>query len=220
MGENIRLTADDGFTFDAYQARPEGRPRGGIVVVQEIFGVNNNIRRDADKFAREGYVAVAPAFFDRVEKKVELAYDQAGMDKGREIVGKLGIDPALRDVRAAANYLTQFGKVGVVGYCWGGSIAWASATRLGLPAVGFYGGRIVQLMHERPQAPVELHFGAKDHHIPMGDVGKIRYVHQDVPIYIYEAGHGFTCEDRADFDRAANDLSFTRTRDFFAKHLA
>ena len=220
MGETIKLTADDGFTFSAYQAKPQGKPKAGLVVIQEIFGVNGHMRRDTDKFASLGYIAVAPAVFDRVETGVELGYDQNGFDKGRDLVTKLGFDNALRDIRATANYLLTFGQVGAVGYCWGGAVAWACATRLGIPAVGYYGGRTASLMHEKPQAPVMLHFGAKDTHIPLSDVNKLRYAHQSVPIHVYEAGHGFNCDDRTgSYDKAAADLALQRTLDFFKTHL-
>jgi len=184
MGETIKLTADDGFTLSAYQARPEGRPKACVVVIQEIFGVNGHIRRDADKFARLGYMAVAPAVFDRVETGVDLGYDQAGMEKGRDLVAKLGLDNALRDIRATANYLLAFGPVGAVGYCWGGSAAWACATRLGIPAVGYYGGRTAQLMHERPQAPAMLHFGARDHLI--GELVEDEHDREDIDAFTIE----------------------------------
>lgn len=221
MGETIKLTADDGFTFGAYQAKPEGRPKACVVVIQEIFGVNGHIRRGADKFAKLGFMAVAPAVFDRIEAGVELGYDQAGMEKGRALVMQLGLDNALRDIRATANHLLTFGPVGAVGYCWGGSVAWACATRLGIPAVGYYGGRTIQLMHERPQAPAMLHFGARDHLIPMSDVTKLRYAHQSVPMHVYEAGHGFNCDDRPGaYDKAAAELALQRTLDFFKAHLA
>ncbi len=219
MGETIKLTADDGFTFSAYQAKREGRPKGCVIVIQEIFGVNAHIKRDTDKFAKHGYIAVAPGVFDRLETGVELGYDQAGFDKGRDLVTRLGLDNALRDVRATANYLLTFGPVGAVGYCWGGSVAWACATRLGIPGVGYYGGRTAGLMHEKPQAPAMLHFGAKDKHIPMSDVTKLRYAHQSVPVHVYDAGHGFNCEDRPDYDKAAADLALQRTLDFFKTHL-
>lgn len=220
MGDTIKLTSDDGFTLSAYQAKPDGKPKACVIVIQEIFGVNGHIRRDADKFAKLGFVAVAPAVFDRVETGVDLGYDQAGMEKGRDLVMKLGMDNALRDIRATANYLLTMGPVGAVGYCWGGSVAWASATRLGIPAVGYYGGRTAQLMHERPQAPAMLHFGAKDHLIPMSDVTKLRYAHQSVPMHVYEAGHGFNCDDRTgSYDKAAADLALQRTLDFFKTHL-
>jgi carboxymethylenebutenolidase len=220
MGETIKLTSDDGFTFGAYRARPQGRPKACVIVIQEIFGVNAHIRRDADKFAKLGFMAVAPAVFDRLEPNVELPYDQAGMEKGRDLVTRLGLDNALRDIRATANYLLTFGPVGAVGYCWGGSVAWACATRLGIPAVGYYGGRTAQLMHEKPQAPVMLHFGAKDHLIPLGDVTKLRYTHQSVPMHVYEAGHGFNCDDRAgSYDQAAADLALERTLEFFKTYV-
>ena len=219
MGETIKLTADDGFTLSAYKAKPEGKPKGCIIVIQEIFGVNAHIKRDTDKFAKLGYMAVAPAVFDRLETGVGLGYDQDGFAKGRDLVTRLGLDNALRDVRATANYLLTMGPVGAVGYCWGGSVAWTCATRLGIPGVGYYGGRTASLMHEKPQAPAMLHFGAKDAHIPLSDVNKLRYAHQSVPIHVYEAGHGFNCEDRPDYDKAAADLALQRTLDFFKTHL-
>jgi len=219
MGEMIKLTADDGFTFNAYQAKPAGKPKGCVIVIQEIFGVNRHIRNDTDKFARHGYMAVAPSVFDRIEPGIELGYDKSTMEKGIGLVTQLGFDSALRDVRATANYLLTFGPVGAVGYCWGGSVAWACATRLGIPAVGYYGGRTIQLLHEKPQAPCILHFGAKDHFIPLGDVAKMRYTHQSVPMYVYEADHGFNCDERPSYDKAAADLALQRTLDFFEQRL-
>ena len=215
MGETIKLTADDGFTLSAYQAKPPGRPKGCIIVIQEIFGVNAHIRRDVDKFAALGYMAVAPAVFDRIQTGVELSYDQAGMEKGRELVTKLGMDNALRDVRATANYLLTFGPVGAVGYCWGGSVAWACATRLGIPAVGYYGGRTAQLMHERPQAPVMLHFGAKDAMIPLSLAESMKAKHPTITAHIYEADHGFNCDQRATYDARAATIARRRTLAFF-----
>ena len=219
MGEMIKLTADDGFTFSAYQAKPEGKPKGCVIVIQEIFGVNRHIRNDTDKFARHGYMAVAPAVFDRIQPGIELGYDKSTMEKGIALVTQLGLDNALRDVRATANYLLTFGPVGAVGYCWGGTVAWACATRLGIPAVGYYGGRTITLLHEKPQAPCMLHFGAKDHFIPLGDVAKLRYAHQSVPMHVYEADHGFNCDERPSYDKAAADLALQRTLDFFKQRL-
>ncbi len=215
MGKTIKLTAEDGHEFDAYLALPEGTPKGGVVVMQEIFGVNEHIRRDTDKFAKLGYAAIAPAVFDRIERGVELGYDEAGFGKGRSIVMELGFDGPIMDVKAAADYLGQYGKVGGVGYCWGGSLAWLAATRLGIPSSGYYGGRTAALIDEQPKAPVQLHFGEKDGHIPMSDVDKIKAAHPDVPVYVYPAGHGFNCDDRADWDEACAKLALDRTLELF-----
>ncbi len=215
MGETIKLTAEDGHEFDAYVALPEGTPKGGVVVMQEIFGVNEHIRSDTDKFAALGYAAIAPAVFDRIERGVELGYDEAGFAKGRSIVMELGWDGPIKDVKAAADHLSQYGKVGGVGYCWGGSLAWLAATRLGIPSSGYYGGRTASLVDEQPKAAVQLHFGEKDSHIPMSDVEKIKAAHPGVPVYVYPAGHGFNCDDRADYDEAAAKLALDRTLELF-----
>ena len=215
MGETIKLTAEDGHEFDAYVALPDGTPKGGVVVMQEIFGVNEHIRRDTDKFAAHGYAAIAPAVFDRIERGVELGYDEAGFAKGRSIVMELGWDGPIKDVKAAADHLSQYGKVGGVGYCWGGSLAWLAATRLGIPSSGYYGGRTASLIDEQPKAAVQLHFGEKDSHIPMSDVEKIKAAHPDVPVYVYAAGHGLNCDDRADYDAECAKLALDRTLELF-----
>ena len=219
MGEMIKLTADDGFTFSAYQAKPEGKPKGCVIVIQEIFGVNRHIRNDTDKFARHGYMAVAPAVFDRIQPGIELGYDKSTMEKGIALVTQLGLDNALRDVRATANYLLTFGPVGAVGYCWGGTVAWACATRLGIPAVGYYGGRTITLLHEKPQAPCMLHFGAKDKMIPLDGVDALQKAHPKVPIWVYDADHGFNCDERPSYDKKAAEVALQRTLAFFAQNV-
>ncbi|MDH3232299.1 MAG: dienelactone hydrolase family protein [Alphaproteobacteria bacterium] len=220
MGEMNTLTAEDGFTLDAYKAVPEGPPKGGIVVVQEIFGVNSHIRGDTDKFARAGYLAIAPAVFDRLEKGVELDYDDAGVAHGRELMGRMDFDMALMDVRAAADAVANAGKVGLVGYCWGGSVAWLAATRLGIPSVGYYGGRIPGFADEQPKAPVMLHFGALDAGIPLDGVEEVKAKHPDVPVHIYEdAGHGFNCDVRGSYHEASAKLALERTLEFLGTHV-
>ena len=219
MGETIKLTAEDGHEFDAYLAMPEGAPRGGVVVVQEIFGVNSHIRRDTDKFAAMGYAAIAPAVFDRTERGVELGYDEDGFAKGRGIVGELGFDGPLMDIKAAADRISGHGKVGAVGYCWGGSVAWLCATRLGLPSVGYYGGRTADLSGEQPQAPVMLHFGEHDAAIPMDDVNKIIEAHPDVPVHVFDAGHGFNCDERGSYDQASCEAALKLTTAFLAEQV-
>jgi len=220
MGEMITLTAEDGFVLDAYQAAPEGTPKGAIVVVQEIFGVNSHIRGDTDKFAQAGYLAIAPAVFDRLEKGIELDYDEAGVARGRELMGQMDFDTALMDVRAAADAVAGAGKVGLVGYCWGGSVAWLAATRLGLPSVGYYGGGIPGFADEQPKAPVMLHFGALDAGIPLDGVEQVKAKHPDVPVHIYDdAGHGFNCDARGSYHEPSAKIALGRTLEFFGANV-
>lgn len=222
MGETITLTTADGAKISAYRADPAGTPKGGIVVVQEIFGVNHHIRAVADKFAAVGYLAVAPALFDRVEKNVELGYDGNGMTSGIALAGKSPTPHALQDIAAAADVAAAGGKVGIVGFCWGGSLAYAASAQLPdkiAAAVGYYGGQIAKNIAPALHTPIILHFGEHDDHIPMSDVGAIREAHPDVPVYVYDAGHGFNCDERASYDKASAGLAWTRTLEFFGKHV-
>jgi carboxymethylenebutenolidase len=221
MAETITLRAADGHEFEAYLAEPAKKPRAALLVVQEIFGVNHHIRRLTDDFARQGYRAISPALFDRVERHVELGYDQASMSSGREIRGRVPLTGTLADLQATIDHVKSAGKVGIVGYCWGGSLAFLAATRLaGLSAgVGYYGGMIAGHAEEHPKAPVMLHFGDKDQSIPLSDVDKIRAAHPDMPIHIYPAGHGFSCDERASFDQACSAVALERTLGFLASHL-
>jgi carboxymethylenebutenolidase len=219
MGQTLTLTAKDGHELQAYRADPAGKPRGAIVVIQEIFGVNHHIRHVADSFAAQGFVAVAPALFDRVEKGIELGYDQKSIEAGREIRGKVALEGSLADLQAAVDYAKAAGKVGVVGYCWGGGLAFLAATRLqGVAgAVGYYGGLVAAHAQERPKAPVILHFGEHDQSIPMSDVEKVKQARPDVPVHVYNAGHGFVCDERASFNADCAKAALERTLDFFAK---
>src|SRR5512134_1748148 len=202
MGENLTLQAEDGHRFSAYRATPPGTPRGALVVVQEIFGVNHHIRNVTDGFAADGYVALAPALFDRVEPRFETGYAQADIERGRAVRQKLGWDPMVMDVRAAVKELQKTGlKVGVVGYCMGGTVAWLAATRIDgvSAAVGYYGGGIGDTATEQPRCPVILHFGETDASIPPDHWAKVRAAHPKLPLYTYPAGHGFSCDERASF---------------------
>ncbi len=221
MGEWIELEAADGFKAKAWKASPQGAPRGGIVVIQEIFGVNHHIRSVADRFAAAGYLAIAPGIFDRAERNVELGYDQPGMTQGMGIAGKLDRDKLMLDVAAAIAAAGAAGKVGIVGFCLGGSVAWTAAAKAaGLSAaVGYYGGQIVAAKDLQPLVPVMLHFGEKDDHIPLAGVKEVGALHPDVPIYLYPAGHGFHCDERASFDKDSAKLAWERTLEFFAKHV-
>jgi carboxymethylenebutenolidase len=223
MGEMVTLTAGDGHTLSAYRAAPEGRPRGGLVVIQEIFGVNSHIKSVADGFAADGYVALAPAVFDRVERGVALGYGQEDIARGRALRDKVGWEQMIMDVKAAVAALEREGlKVGVVGYCMGGSLAWLAATRIdGLAAaVSYYGGAVADFAHERPRCPVLLHFGETDASIPPEHWERIRAAHPTVPMHIYPgAGHGFNCDQRASYHEPSARLARQRTLDFFRQHL-
>ncbi|MDA0979418.1 MAG: dienelactone hydrolase family protein [Proteobacteria bacterium] len=222
MGELITLTAADGFVFDAYEAKPAGAPKGCVVVIQEIFGVNSHIREVCDGYAAAGYDAVAPAIFDRVEKGIELGYEEADMGRGIEIArGKLNPADALADIQAAINYQAGKGKVGVVGYCFGGLMTWLAACQLDNVscASSYYGGGLVQQKDLQPKVPTILHFGKLDAHIPMSDVEQIQQAHPDLPVHVYDADHGFNCDHRASYDRAAAEIALKRTLELFETHL-
>ncbi len=221
MGQMISLTAKDGFKLGAYLAKPADKPKGAIVVVQEIFGVNHHIKAVTDRFAAMGYAAVAPALFDRVKPGIELGYDAKSIEEGRALRPKITLEATLADTQAAIDYAKQFGKVAVVGYCWGGSIAFFSTTRLAdvTAAVGYYGGMIATHANEKPRVPLILHFGDKDQSIPMTDVEKIKQAQPGLPIYVYSAGHGFSCDERPSFDKAAHELALQRTTAFLKQHI-
>lgn len=221
MGQTVSFTAKDGHKLDAYVATPAGKPKGGLVVIQEIFGANHHIRNVADRFAAMGYAAVAPALFDRVQRGVDLGYDPESIAKGRALREKVPMDGSLADVQAAIDYAKQFGKVGIVGYCWGGSLAFLAATRLNGAAasVGYYGGMIAGHATEKPKIPIILHFGDKDQSIPMSDIEKVKLARSDVPIYVYSAGHGFNCDARPAYDAPSAKLALERTAAFFKQHI-
>ena len=223
MSEYVKLRAADGHEFSAYVARPAGEPIAGLVVVQEIFGVNPHIRSVADGYAKDGFLAVAPALFDRIQPGIELGYDGADMQTALGLIPKLDTEKALADIAAAYAYAgkTTGKKVGVVGFCFGGTLAWVSAARLHpAAAVGYYGGRIGNYVGEKPSAPVMLHFGKQDTHIPAEEVEKVHAAHPDVEIHWYDAGHGFNCDARASFDAAAAKQARQRSLAFLKKHLA
>lgn len=222
MSEYVTLKAADGHALSAYVARPAGEPLAGLVVVQEIFGVNPHIRSVADGYARDGFLAVAPALFDRVERGVELAYEGADLQRAMSFIPRLDVEKALLDVAAALAFAaTATGKkVGVVGYCYGGTLAWLAASRLhAAAAVGYYGGRIANYATETLTAPVMLHFGRQDAHIPPEAVEKVHAAHPEVEIHWYDAGHGFNCDARASFNQPAARQARERSLNFLTKHL-
>ena len=216
MGETIRLRAADGVELSAYLAAPSGTPRGGLVVVQEIFGVNGHIRRVADSYAAEGFVAIAPALFDRIEPGLQLGYSQDEIQQGIGLKGRSSTTAALQDIAAARKAVAEAGKTGVLGYCWGGYLAWLSATRLDdfAMAVSSYGGGTASVAEE-----AQMHFGEKDHAIPLDQVEAVRMAHPEVEIYLYPAGHGFNCDERASYDPESARVARERTLAFLKKHV-
>jgi len=223
MGETVGTKATDGHELDLYVARPKGEPIAGLVIIQEIFGVNRHIRSVADGYARDGFLVAAPALFDRVEKGVDLTYEGPDAQKAMELMQKIDVDEALIDVNAALTYVREETgkKSGVIGYCLGGLLAWLSAARLHPDAaVGYYAGRIGNYAAETPKVPVQLHFGKLDTHIPAEQVEKVHAAHPEVEIHWYDgAGHGFNCDMRASYNAEASALARKRALAFLKKHL-
>jgi carboxymethylenebutenolidase len=221
VGKMIELTAGDGHKLAAYRAEPKGKPRAGLIVVQEIFGVNSHIRSVADGYAADGYLAIAPAFFDRVEPGLDIGYAQADIERGRAFIPKMQWDKVMLDAGAAFGSVKSAGKVGIVGYCWGGTVSWMGASRLAgiAAAVTYYGGGITANSGEKPKCPVMSHWGETDHAIPLEGVKKFLDEHREVTSFIYPAGHGFNCDQRGSYHPDSAKLARTRSLDFFKKHL-
>jgi carboxymethylenebutenolidase len=222
MGQDIKLTASDGFQLGGYRADPIGTPKAAIVVIQEIFGVNHHIRAVCDRLAGAGYVAIAPSIFDRIEPNFQCGYSPDEIAVARKFVANPDWAAMLRDTQAAIGAVGNVGAVGIVGFCLGGSVAYAAATNLtGLSAaIGYYGGAIVRFADDKPKVPTQLHFGENDAGIPLTDVETIRSKRPDVEIHVYPgAQHGFNCDERASYDKASADIAWPRSLDFFARHL-
>ena len=229
MGQFTNLTAADGFVVPAYVAQPEGKPRGGVVVVQEIFGVNSHIRAVTDRFAAQGYVAVAPATFERVKPGVELGYTEDDMKAGFELKTAVSALPGagvLQDLQAAIDHAARLSgdKVGIIGFCWGGLLTWRAACLLdGLSAaIPYYGGGITaeEEIARQPKCPVMAHFGDQDHWIPMDGIAAFTKAHPEVEVHVYPANHGFNCDQRGSYNEAAAKLARERSLAFFADKLA
>lgn len=222
MGDHVELVASDGFRLRAYVARPTSAPRGGVVVVQEIFGVNAHIRQVADGYAADGYVAVAPQLFDRAARNVELGYGPEDMQKGVALARQQSkMENVLLDVQAAIDSAAAHGRVGIVGYCFGGLVTWLSASGLErlAAAAGYYGGGVTQEAARKPRCPTILHFGDRDAHIPVAGVEALAKAQPDVTVYRYDADHGFNCDHRGSFDAKAAALARSRTLQFFRTHI-
>jgi carboxymethylenebutenolidase len=221
MGQKIQLTAGDGFRLEAYRADPSGKARGGIVVIQEIFGLNAHIREVADQYAGAGYLAIAPAMFDRARPGIELGYDAAGIGQGVEYMTELKPDQTLLDLKAAIAFAGSAGKVGVVGYCWGGVVAYIAAAHCNIAAaVSYYGGRITQHLKEKPKCPLMYHFGELDKSIPDSTIQQVREAHPAGIFHLYKgADHGFNCSHRASFEPKSAALAWERTLAFLREHV-
>jgi carboxymethylenebutenolidase len=227
MGNFVDLKAADGFSFPAYVAQPAGKPKAAVVVLQEIFGVNSHIRSVADGYAAGGYLAVAPATFHRVKPGVEIGYSPEDMTAGSALKAAVEALPApgvLQDVQAAITHASPAGKVGIVGYCWGGLLTWRAACALdGLSAaVPYYGGGMTTPAEiaRQPKVPVLAHFGDQDHWISLESVEAFKKAHPQVEVHIYHANHGFNCDQRGSYNEPAAKLARERTLAFFGKHLA
>ena len=229
MASFITLTAADGFKLPAYLAEPTGQPRGAVVVLQEIFGVNAHIQDVAQRFAAEGYLAIAPATFERVQAGVDLGYDDAGMQGGSALKAAVTDLPGagvMQDIQAAIAYAARLsgGKVGIVGFCWGGLLTWQAACTLkGLSAaVPYYGGGMTAPAEiaRQPQCPVLAHFADTDSYIPMDGVAAFTSAHPEVAVHIYPGHHGFNCDQRGSYNAAAAAAAQARTLAFFAEQLA
>lgn len=222
MGKQFSLTAKDSHQLGAYRADPPGAPKGGMVVVQEIFGVNHHIRAVCDRFASEGYVAVAPAVFDRFVRDFECGYSPKEIEHARSYLGALDWDAMMRDIAAAAAELKSAGPVGVVGFCMGGTAAFLAACRLDgfQAAVCYYGGAIAKFADEKTKCPTQMHFGEKDDHIPLTDVEIIRKKQPQAEIHVYAgAQHGFHCDERGSYNKPSADIAWGRTQEFLKKNM-
>ena len=219
----VKIAAKDGHEFSAYCAKPPDAPRGALIVIQEFFGVNGHIRRVCDQYAADGYLALSPAIFDRVERDVELGYDEAGMNKGRELRAKLDLSECMIDIQATIDAAASAGKVAALGYCWGGSLAYIASARLtGLEcAIGYYGAQIAAHVDETPRVPVMLHYAEKDEYLPQSDIEKVRNAHPSVVIYQYSGTeHGFNCDDRRFYEPKSAAIARERTLSFLAQHVS
>jgi carboxymethylenebutenolidase len=222
VGKDITLTASDGFKLGGYRADPAGPPKGALVVIQEIFGVNHHIRSVCDRVAAEGYVAIAPSIFDRSQPNFQCGYTPDEIANARKFIASPDWPAMLRDTQAAIDAAKGNGPIGIIGFCLGGSVAYAAATKLsGLSAaVGYYGGAVVRFADDKPKVPTQLHFGEKDAGIPLTDVETIKSKRPEVEVFIYPgAQHGFHCDERASYDKASSDVAWPRSLAFFAKHM-
>jgi carboxymethylenebutenolidase len=221
MGQFTTIMARDGHEFQAWLAAARARPRGAVLVLPEIFGVNSQIRAVTDGFAAEGYTAIAPSLFDRVRRGIELGYTSSDMQEGMGYVKQLDPDATRRDMAAAVAVVKHSGRAAAVGYCWGGALAYVAACELPLACAVVYYGKVMSHLDRKPRCPVMYHFGSEDKSIPLADVERVRAAYPQAPVYTYDgAGHGFSNEQRDSFQPQAAALARTRTLEFLARYVA
>ena len=216
MGEGVTLTASDGFRLGGYRSDPEGPPKGAVVVIQEIFGVNHHIRAVCDRLSGQGFIALSPAIFDRKERDFESGYSDAERARAVAFLSDFDWSAALLDTEAAVDEFRATGAPAVIGFCLGGSLAFLAATRLdGLAAsICFYGGQIARYADEKPRCPTQMHFGDNDQSIPLSDIQKIKAKRLDCDIHIYHGGHGFNCDERASYEPKSAALAWKRSSEW------
>jgi carboxymethylenebutenolidase len=221
MDNLIELKSEDGHTFLGYLAQPKKRPKAGIVSLQEIFGVNAHIKEITDFYADQGYLSLAPALFDRIEKNVELDYNHNGVTKGRALKDKCG-NNALMDIDAAISVVASAGKIGLIGYCWGGSLSWRTAcqNKVLSACVSYYGGEIPTLKDQTPFCKFLAHFGELDKGIPIKEVDQFKLSQPDVLTYTYPADHGFNCNHRSQYNEISSKIALNRTIKFLDSQLS
>jgi carboxymethylenebutenolidase len=232
MGQMIHLTSTDGTQIAAYEVAPAGAPKGAVVVLQEIFGLNQHIRNVAEGYAQAGYYVIAPAMYHRVAAGIELGYTPADMTQGMVLkaAAEALLPKLLEDVQAAIDHAARAGKaagapkalkVGIVGYCWGGLMSWRAAQRLqGLSASApYYGGGMTKELELPLHCPTMAHLSDNDDYVPMGGVAALQKAYLQATVHIYPAKHGFNCDERASFDAPSAKLARERTLTFFAEHL-
>ena len=222
MGELLKTTASDGHELTSYLTQPTSAPLGGLVIIQEIFGVNKHIKSIADKYAREGYLVAAPSLFDRIDKGIELGYEPEDIERGRDLKEITGNDAPLKDIEAARSIVSAAGKVGVIGFCWGGTLTWLAACKVpGFAcASSYYGGGIGDLISFTSKCPIIFHFGEKDESIPLDEVERVKVNQPDSPVYFYPAGNGFNCDERANFEPTSSKIAEERTLEYLRQYLA
>lgn len=220
MGENVRLTAADGHDLGAYRTDPAANAKGGIVVIQEIFGVNSHVRDVCDHLAQQGYVALAPALFDRITPGIELGYTEDDLHDGFGYMQEVGNETPMLDIQSAADALKSEGKVGAIGFCWGGQLAWLTSKTVDVDcSVGYYGVAVHDTLEPEPKCPMLLHFADNDVFVPPEAAEQVRKAYPEMPIYNYPANHGFNCDQRPDFHEPSARQAMERTLAFFAEQL-
>ncbi|MCE9641804.1 MAG: dienelactone hydrolase family protein [Betaproteobacteria bacterium] len=221
MGTMIQLTAADGHKFSAYRVEPKGKPKGAIIVVMEIFGVNSHIKKVTDEYAADGYLAIAPAMFDRVHPGLDVGYGPEDLEIGRAAMKKVSLDDAMKDIAATMKNVESAGKIGIVGYCWGGTATFKAACSLGglACASAYYGGSIPGLIAEKPKCPVMFHWGETDHSIPLEKAKEVAAAHKTQTHHFYAAGHGFNCDQRGSYSAEASKVARERSLEMFRKYV-